>query len=102
LAVHPLGLQYTAVNDDKVRDVEGDPKIDLSDAEQCRSCTWHEFPAGVSWVPERLEVNGRKGRRAICVLAQDSVHYRIYDLDSSSGVEDAEEVRTEASDEIMS
>ncbi len=99
---HPLSLRYMTVNDDGVGEVEVFSKIDLSYADQCRSCTWREFPAGVSWVPERLEVNGRKGRRVICVLAQDNVHYRIYDLDSSSSAEEADDVRTEGSDEIMS
>lgn len=98
---HPLSLQYITVNDDSVGEVGGCPQIDLSDAERCRLCTWREFPAGVSWVPERLEVNGRKGRRVICVLAQDNLHYRIYDLDSSSSAEGVGDVRTEQSDEIM-
>ncbi len=99
MADHPLGLQYMTVNDDSAGIIEGCPKIDLSDAEQCRACTWREFPAGVSWAPERLEVNGRKGRRLICVLAQDKFHYRIYDLDNFSSAEEAEDV---GSDEIMS
>lgn len=28
-----------------------------------------------------MDINGRQGKRAICVLAQDALHYRIYDLD---------------------
>lgn len=102
MADHPLGLRYMTVNDDSAEGVEACPKIDLSDAGQCRACTWHEFPAGVSWAPGRLEVNGRKGRRVICVLAKDNFHYRIYDLDNPSNAEEAEDVRTEGSDEIMS
>lgn len=43
----------------------------------------HTFPAGANWTPERICINGRKGRRAVCVLAQDHLHYRIFDLDSS-------------------
>lgn len=76
--------------------------IDLSNAEQCRACTWHEFPTGVSWTPERIEVNGKKGRRAVCVTAQDRLHYRIYDLDSPSGAEATEETATEGSDDMTS
>ena len=31
-----------------------------------------------------MAVNGKTGRRAICVLAQDGFHYRIYDLDAGT------------------
>jgi anaphase-promoting complex subunit 4 len=36
----------------------------------------------LEWAPERIEINGRKGRRIICVLAKDKTNYRIYDIDS--------------------
>ena len=49
-----------------------------------KSNPWVEFDRGVSWTPQRLEVNGRKGRRAVCVLAEDLFHYRVYDLDARS------------------
>lgn len=42
----------------------------------------HTFPKGLEWAPEKIEINGRKGRRIICVLAKDKVNYRIYDIDS--------------------
>lgn len=54
----------------------------------------HTFPKGLSWTPERLEVNGRKGRRVVCVVAQDKIHYRIFDLDTpqvSSSADDGGE-----------
>ncbi len=92
-------------NERDIRGEVGDPcssDLDLSETSTYRACTWLEFPVGVSWVPERLEVNGSKGRRAICVLAQDRLHYRIYDLDSSSGAVDAQDAKTEGSDEIVS
>ena len=63
--------------------------------------TWLEFPEGVSWTPERIEVNGRKGRRAICVLAQDRFHYRVYDLDIPLGGDEIRDVGTDDSDAIM-
>ena len=63
--------------------------------------TWLEFPEGVSWTPERIEVNGRNGRRAICVLAQDRFHYRVYDLDTRSGGDGVRDARSDDSDEIM-
>lgn len=78
------------------------PSVDLADAEQLSTYTWQEFPIGVSWSPQRLEVNGRKGRRAICVVAEDGFHYRVYDLDSSSGVDENEDSNNEGSDEFMS
>lgn len=109
-----FGLKYTMLGDyngGKGSDKAGQPQssdINLSESEYCKALTWHEFPPGVSWAPERVEVNGRKGRRIVCVLAEDRHHYRVYDLDGalSVGVEEeegvAQDARTEASDEIMS
>ena len=53
-----------------------------SDASQITENIWMELPGGVLWAPQRVEVNGRRGRRAACILAEDSFTYRIYDLDS--------------------
>ena len=75
--------------------------IDISGPNVASEYTWQEFPEGVSWTPERMEVNGRKGRRAICVLAQDRFHYRVYDLDGSSGGDVVQDSGTDGSDEIM-
>ena len=74
-------------------DIDVHSSIDLSDPDVASAYTWQVFPEGFSWSPEKLEVNGRKGRRAICVLAQDRFHYRVYDLDSpssSDGVPDTD------------
>lgn len=102
-------LAYVAINENNVgHGMDGNDdysSIDLSCPDVASAFTWHEFPEGVSWAPERMEVNGRKGRRAICVLAQDRFHYRVYDLDSSGGSsagEEIQDVRTETSDEVMS
>ena len=76
--------------------------IDLSAPDTASAYTWLEFPEGAFWTPERVEINGRKNRRVICVLAQDRVHYRVYDLDSSTGNDEAQNTRTEGSDEMMS
>lgn len=96
-------LVYATMNEGKVgQRMDGNHdhfSIDLSDPDVASAYTWQEFPEGVSWTPERMEINGRKGRRVICVLAQDRVHYRVYDLDSSSGGE--EDARAEGSDEVM-
>ena len=75
------------------------PSIDLADPEHVRTYTWLEFPPGVSWTPERMEVNGRKGRRVLCIVAQDNFHYRVYDLDSATEPQD---LGLEGSNELMS
>ncbi|KAL4893762.1 anaphase-promoting complex, cyclosome, subunit 4-domain-containing protein [Aspergillus ambiguus] len=42
----------------------------------------HVFPAsGSKGRPLRVDVNGRRGRRAICVLYGDSMRYEVLDLD---------------------
>ena len=64
--------------------------LDLSNEANLKQYICHSFPAGSIWTPQRLEVNGRKGRRAVCVIAEDSLHYRIFDLDSSREVDEAE------------
>lgn len=81
--------------------LDGACSIDFSDPEEAGPYVWLEFPTGVSWAPERLEVNGRKGRRAVCVFAQDRFHYRVYDLDGSSEIEEEAERKDGESDTIM-
>ena len=76
--------------------------IDLAAPNVASTYTWQELREGISWTPERIEINGRKGRRVICVLAQDRFHYRVYDLDSASGGEGYQDTMTEGSDEVMS
>ena len=93
-------MAYATINERNVVGSNDDHfSIDLPGPDVASEYTWQEFPQGVSWTPERLEVNGRKGRRAICVLAQDGFHYRVYDLDSPS--EDVQDTGTDGSDEIM-
>ena len=93
---HPLVLRYSAVNEVVEAEYEGripsphPSKVDLSDTKTCKACTWLKFPVGISWAPERLEVNGRKGKRVICVLAQDRLRYRVYDLDNSLAADDGQ------------
>ncbi|MCJ1390336.1 hypothetical protein MMC18_003195 [Xylographa bjoerkii] len=55
--------------------------MDLSRHVDMKQYIQHTFPGDPSWAPESIEVNGRKGRRAVCVVAQDRLHYRIFDLD---------------------
>lgn len=77
------------------------PSIHLPGPDIASEYTWLKFPEGVSWTPERIEVNGRKGRRAICVLAQDRFRYRVYDIDIPSGDDGVRDIGTDDSDEIM-
>ena len=47
----------------------------------------------------RLEVNGRKGRRVVCVLFDDRRHYAVYDIDNGIEPEAGEEDQGEREDE---
>ena len=104
-----LGLKYELISGSRGTEVtgsNGDPvlsDIDLADTENCESGTWLKFPEGISWAPERLVVNGRKGRRVIGILAQDKLRYRIFDLDnSSSDAPNAQDAGVDGSDQVMS
>lgn len=57
--------------------------LDLTKREIADEVTWHTFPSSASWAPEKLEINGRKGRRVVCVLAKDKLHYRVFDADKN-------------------
>ena len=47
-------------------------------------------PHGPKARPIHVDVNGRKGRRAICVLYGDAMRYEVLDLDAAM-IEDEEE-----------
>lgn len=49
----------------------------------------HRFASGAE--PVRLEVNGRKGRRVVCVLYGDRSRYSVFDLDTPSGEGEGED-----------
>ena len=57
-------------------------RLDVTKPDIMDELTWHNFPSSTLWAPEKLEINGRKGRRVICVLARDRLHYRMFDVDS--------------------
>jgi anaphase-promoting complex subunit 4 len=46
----------------------------------------HHFSADDGFIPEKIEVNGRKGRRVVCVLGADRLHYKMFDLDSVADI----------------
>lgn len=58
---------------------------DLSQHTKLQPFVRHTFAASDRFKPLRLEINGRKGRRVVCVLAEDLRHYRIFDLDFAGG-----------------
>ncbi|EAW07261.1 putative anaphase-promoting complex component Cut20/Apc4 [Aspergillus clavatus NRRL 1] len=52
----------------------------------------HAFAvSGPKAKPLRFDVNGRKGRRAICVLYSDGLRYEVLDMDAEMADEDDEE-----------
>ena len=62
--------------------------LDLSNREELIQHIRHTFLDETLWIPGELEVNGRKGRRAVCVVAKDGSQYRVYDLDSAAPYEE--------------
>lgn len=41
----------------------------------------HTFDHKDRFIPDVMDVNGRKGRRVVCVLGKDSRAYKVFDLD---------------------
>ena len=75
-------------------DSENETILDLSSSALLDPYVHHTFEAGnPTWTPWRLEVNGRKGRRAVCVISQDRLRYILYDLDSSHEEDEEEEIK---------
>ncbi|KAI9802111.1 MAG: hypothetical protein M1833_002032 [Piccolia ochrophora] len=60
----------------------------FSNEDLCSSYSCHTFSE--SFRPASLEINGRKGRRVLCVLGEDHLHYKVFDLDSVQVGEDHE------------
>ena len=58
------------------------------DLNQHPSFVKHKFASGMD--PIKLEVNGRKGRRVVCVLYGDKSRYSVFDLDTPSDEDDVE------------
>lgn len=48
----------------------------------------HMFPkTGIKSKPVRMNVNGRKERRAACILSADMMHYEVLDIDNHIEIE---------------
>jgi len=88
-------MQYTSNNPSS--SVDRAIELDLSQEENWKQYLQHTFPEDQSWIPERLEVNGRTGRRAVCIIAEDRMRYRIYDIDA---VKRNAEVEVEGRDDV--
>lgn len=71
------------------------PGVNSYDLKESSHLLRHTFPKGPTWTPERMEINGRKERRAVCVLAQDALHYRVFDLDSTTSDEETMDIDSE-------
>ena len=50
----------------------------------------HVFASGAGTRPAKMEVNGRKGRRVICVLDETGMGYTVFDLDHNAATVDGE------------
>jgi len=98
------GISYKTVKP-QIRDTDashqatGSAHLDLSN-EAMKQYIQHTFPDGPSCTPQRLEVNGRKGRRAACIVAEDRIHYRIFDIDTPIAEADIGEEGQYASGEM--
>lgn len=75
------GLHFADYGVNREGDADSPPHIQSFDLEQAGPYLRHSFPKDPSWTPERMDINGRQGKRALCVLSQDALHYRVYDLD---------------------
>ena len=62
----------------------------LSSAELNGRYGCHHF-AGDTFRASTLEVNGRKGRRVVCVVSEDGLQFKTYDLDSGAGDDDQDD-----------
>lgn len=105
LPFQPLSAQSSSTKPDQpssvLEYVECDPHP--SDTKPCVSATLLDVSAlseagmvrhvfatsGLKAKPVRVDVNGRKGRRAVCVLYGDAMRYDVLDLDAA--MEDEEE-----------
>ena len=62
--------------------VQSDKVTRLSDEDVSVQYSSHAFPPG-PFRPKMLEINGRKGRRVVCVVGNEGLYYQIFDLDST-------------------
>ncbi|EEQ89710.2 hypothetical protein RJZ56_004714 [Blastomyces dermatitidis] len=76
---------------DSVVPAEQVTHLDIANPEQHAEFVRHTFLQQEGMEPAEMQVNGRKGRRAVCVLYADGLRYTVFDIDSSEGREEEEE-----------
>ena len=74
---------------------------EVLDPEQEDRIVQHTLPGSPAWTPDSIEINSRKGRQSVCVVAKDRAHYRVYDLESIYEEKEAREDRNYESDDSM-
>jgi anaphase-promoting complex subunit 4 len=66
--------------------------LDLSPGSPHASIVVHRFALhGPKARPIHVDVNGRRGRRAVCVLYGDAMRYEVLDLDAAMGEDEEHE-----------
>jgi anaphase-promoting complex subunit 4 len=61
----------------------------------------HTFPAEERFKPLQIEVNGRKNRRFVAVIAEDLRHLRIFDLDFKAEEENHARIQDSDDNDLM-
>ncbi|KAJ5091262.1 Anaphase-promoting complex subunit 4 [Penicillium alfredii] len=92
----PLVLDYVEIDSNPSSPKPAVPAttLDLS-SESHASALRHVFASsGTKARPVHLDVNGRKGRRAVCVLYGDAMRYDVLDLDAAIDVDEEPEMVT--------
>lgn len=90
----PLILDYTGCDTHPSRPKPSvqTTSLDLPPSLSQTGILRHVFAtSGPKAKPVRIDVNGRKGRRAVCVLYGDAMRYDVLDLDAAMVNEDDEE-----------
>ncbi|KAL4909877.1 hypothetical protein BDW74DRAFT_165214 [Aspergillus multicolor] len=86
---YPLGVAYQfTINYHDVHHVDAVKEMTDIDI-QSSQLVKHQFAPKAR--PVRFEVNGRQGRRAICVLYAGALRYEVLDLDAEVGDDEEEE-----------
>ncbi|KAJ5131355.1 Anaphase-promoting complex subunit 4 [Penicillium bovifimosum] len=90
----PLVLDYVACDSKPSTPKPSIPAmtLDMSPESPHASIIVHRFALhGPKARPIHVDVNGRRGRRAVCVLYGDHMRYEVLDLDAAMGDEEHEE-----------
>jgi anaphase-promoting complex subunit 4 len=69
--------------------------------EQMEQFIVHTFPPEERFKPLRIEVNGRKNRRFVAVIAEDLRYLRIFDLDFKAEDEIPSRLRVNELSDVM-